>query len=182
MKTVIVRSLLIAASLLTASHGFAQAVTYFHGDKPVFDITYPDGWKVEFMAPSKPGGARTLSGGPADRFVWVGFWAVPDAKSLDEAQDRLQTIAESVVSDAKQVGKSEAGTVNGMPVRYFKGTGTFSPKDPKSRKRPLEFVAMLFQPSPGTFCAGVYLGPPETLKSVQPVLDRLVQSLRPSTR
>lgn len=182
MKTVIVRLLLIVAGLLTASHGFAQTVTYLHGGKPVFDITYPDGWKVEFMAPSKPGGARTLSAGPTDRFVWVGFWAVPDARSLDEAQDRLQEIAESVVSDAKQVGKSESGTVNGMPVRYFKGTGTFTSKDKKSRKRPLEFVSMLFQPSPGTFCAGVYLGPPETLKSVEPVLDALVQSLRASAR
>jgi hypothetical protein len=182
MKTVIVRALLIGACLVTAPHAFAQTVTYLHNDRAMFDITYPDGWKVEFMAPSKPGGARTLAGGPADRFVWVGFWAVPDAKSLDDARDMLQTIAESVVSDAKQVGKSEAGTVNGMPVRYYKGTGTFAPKDSKRKKRPLEFVAMLFEPSPGTYCAGVYLGPPETLKSVEPALNRLVNSLRPSTR
>lgn len=182
MKTVIIRVLLIVASLLTASHALAQTVTYLHGDKAMFDITYPDGWKVEIMAPSKPGGVRTLAAGPADRFVWTGFWAVPDAKNLDEAQDRLQEIAESVVSDARQVGKSEAGTVNGMPVRYYKGTGTFSPKDKNKKKRPLEFVAMLFQPAPGAFCAGVYLGPPDTLKSVEPALDRLVNSLRPSTR
>jgi hypothetical protein len=174
--------LLLAAILLAPSHALAQTVTYFHGDKAVFDITYPDGWKVEFMAPSKPGGARTLSSGPTDRFVWVGFWAVADATSLDEAQDRLQAIAESVVPDAKQVGKSDSGTINGMPVRYFKGTGTFTSKDTKRQKRSIEFVSMLFQPSAGTFCAGVYLGPPETLKSVEPVLERLVQSLRPSGR
>jgi hypothetical protein len=168
------------ACLLAARHASAQQVTYLHGERAIFDVTYPDGWKVEFMAPSKPGGARTLASGPTDRFVWVGFWAVPDARTLEDAQDRLQAIAESVVADAKQVGKSEAGTVNGMPVRYFKGTGSFEPKDKKRKKRPLEFVAMLFEVSAGTFGAGVYLGPPDTLKSVRPALDRLVGSLRPS--
>jgi hypothetical protein len=134
------------------------------------------------MAPTNPGGPRTLAGGPTDRFVWVGFWIVPDAKSFDDAQDRLQAIAESVVVDAKQVGTSSTGTVNGMPVRYYKGTGTFEPKDKTKQKRPLEFMAMLFEPSPGSFCAGVYLGPPDMLNSIRPDLDRLVGTLRPAAR
>jgi hypothetical protein len=168
--------------LALASSASAQTVSYLHQGRALFDLTFPDGWQVEFLAPSRPEGARTISGGPKDRFAWIGFWTVPDAKGLDDARDQLQRIAESVVSDARQVGKSESSTLNGMPVRTFKGTGRFVPKDKKKPARPVEFQAMLFEPSAGTYCIGVYLGPPDTLTSIRPALEGIVNSMKPSAR
>jgi hypothetical protein len=176
------RALLSAAIVLAGGAAEAQTVSYLHKDRALFDVTFPDGWKVEFLAASRPDGARTLSAGPTDRFAWIGFWTVTEARSLDDARDQLQRVAEAVVGEARQVGKSETTTINGMSVKSFKGTGTFVPKDSSKAPRPVEFAAMLFQPKPDAFCVAVYLGPPDTLKGIRPAIEAIVGSMKPSTR
>jgi hypothetical protein len=89
---------------------------------------------------------------------------------------------ESAISTIATKWRFKPGTLNGMPVRYFKGTGRFVPKDATKPARPVEFSAMLFEPSTGTFCVGVYLGPPDTLATIRPALEGIVNSMKPSAR
>ena len=157
----------------------AQTVTYNSpSGEPIFSITYPEGWSVDFnfdksdkdQTDTPP--PRVVEAMPDDGSkLWLGIWVPPYLSDLRDAPGYLQSLEQYILTDVKE-GEPDSKTLNGMPSLIIQGTAL---KD----SQPVEWVMAFFQASESAVGAALYIGVIEDKKRHQQSLDKLINSLRP---
>jgi hypothetical protein len=110
MKTFVLISIL---ALVLAPALRADQVFNYPGKKPIFSITFPDGWKVE-------AGDQSLSASSADELVNMELVAL----DADEAASAITDAKESLEEELKGIkwlGEPEKGELNGLKTTFLNG-------------------------------------------------------------
>lgn len=112
MKQLLLLTTLLVTLSATAS---AEQTINYPEDKPIFSISFPDGWKVET--------GESVSASSADELVNMELIAL-DAEALGEA---LELAKESLTEELKGIkwdGEAEKGELNGMSVAFLNANVT----------------------------------------------------------
>ena len=180
------RKALYTVLLLCFAAGASQGQTliYEHQGSPLFSIEFPEGWLVDldFEAEAREAGTyregeeleiRILEANPGDgAHIWVGLWALPDARTLDEGVTYFTTLNRDLFTDL-EVSEPEARELNGMAARILRGTA-------KRDGEAVELTMALFEARPGTIAAGLYVGAPDAWRTYREELESMLASLAPA--
>jgi hypothetical protein len=94
----------------------ADQIINYPEDKPIFSISFPDGWKVET-------GDDSVSASSADELVNMELIAL-DAEALGEALDLAKESLSEELEGIKWDGEAEKGELNGMSVAFLNANVT----------------------------------------------------------
>jgi hypothetical protein len=179
------RILSLALPLLISSAAVhAQQLVYEHDDKPLFSIELPDGWDIDldFKAEAIEAGTyvegeplqiQIVEANPSDgAHLWIGLWAVPDASTLDEGIEYLQSLNADLFPDLT-LSDPEQRDLNGMVARVATGTATLD-------SEPVEMIIALFQPRASAVAVGLYVGAVDVWQGYVAEREAMVASLAPA--
>lgn len=99
---------------LAATSRADQTINYPE-DKPIFSISFPDGWKVET--------GESVSASSADELVNMELIAL-DAEALGEALELAKESLSEELKGIKWDGDAEKGELNGMSVAFLNANVT----------------------------------------------------------
>jgi hypothetical protein len=169
---------------VVAARVSGQALVYEVEDEPLFAVEFPDGWQVDldFADEARAAGTytdseslaiRIVEASPADGAeIWVGLWAVPGARSLDEGLEYAASLNSDLFTDL-EVSPPVAKDLNGMAARVLTATAQ---RDGQA----VELIFALFEPRAGAIAAALYVGAAEIWRSYRPELEPMVASLAPA--
>ncbi|MFC1665578.1 hypothetical protein ACFL17_08130 [Pseudomonadota bacterium] len=179
MKSISISSLFV---LLIAWLGAVQAQTVIYNSQagdPVFSITYPQGWSVDFNfkkplenkdAPPPP---RVVQSMPDDGSrIWLGVWLPPYLKDIQDGPKYLESLEQYILTEVK-ANDPVSQSLNGMPALIIRGSA-------KKDRDAVEWTIAFFQASRDIVGAALYVGVVEDKKKHQSELDALIDSIRPA--
>ena len=160
----------------------AQAQTVIYNSQagdPVFSITYPQGWAVDFnfKKPLENKDAlpppRVVQAMPDDGSrIWLGVWLPPYLKNVQDGPKYLESLEQYILTDVK-ARPPETTSLNGMSAVIIQGSA-------KKNKEPVEWTMAFFQAATSVVGAALYVGVIEDKKKQQSELDALIDSIRPA--
>lgn len=173
----------LMSALALPSTAEAQMLIYEHDDDPLFSVEIPEGWTVDlnFDQEAREAGVPEdekplfdiVEVSPSDGgHVWLGFWAVPMASTIDEGVAYFESLGGDLFEE-KEVLDPEDTKLNGMTARTWKGTGKHQGED-------VEFVMALFEPRGGAIAAALYVGARDAWESYREELAAMVASIEPA--
>ncbi|MBL9132265.1 MAG: hypothetical protein JNG86_13765 [Verrucomicrobiaceae bacterium] len=112
MKSTLLLTLSLMAWISTAS---ADQTINYPEDKPIFSISFPDGWKVET--------GESVSASSADDLVNMELIAL-DAEEAATAMADARKSLEEELKGIKWLADPEKGEINGIQVTFLNGNVT----------------------------------------------------------
>ena len=171
------QALIAVAALLSVLPGAVVADTTFTypKDKPVLQITFPEGWKAE----ADEGDDKGLVITSPDDKIEFDLWALDQhsdpTKMLAEIQTNAEEIGENIneyVTDFK-VSEKRDGNINGLKASMFGGMGK-SVEDGK----PVSVEVTFLTPDDKQLFGMMYWGSEEAEKTHEEALKKIGQSLK----
>ena len=171
------QTLIAFATVLLIVPGSVVADTTFTypKDKPVLQITFPDGWKVE----ADEGDDNGLVVTSPDDAIEFDLWALEKhsdpKKMMEEIQANASEIGENIedfVTDFK-VSEKRSGDINGLKASMFGGMGK-SVEDGK----PVNVEVTFLTPDDKQLFGMMYWGSDEAEKKHEEALKKIGQSLK----
>lgn len=160
-----------------------ETVVYDHDGRPLFSVTFPDGWLVDtdFVDEARAAGAydggepeiRIVEAMPGDGTkLWFGIWVVPRAATLEEGHAYVASLDGELFTDivVSEPRETERG---GMRARVISGTA-------KRDDEEVELAVVLFEPRPEVIAVALYVGRPDTWIKHSDELQRIIDSVEPS--
>jgi hypothetical protein len=149
--------------LATATAGGDGNTIVYPEKKPVFSVTFPDDWSTETED-------DIVHATPADESIYLGIWALEDAKNLDAALDAVDEAVASLVKNLK-VDDPETMTVNEIELMTCDGTGIDNEGDK------VNVSVALFSPDEKQIFILLYYGTPEAEDAHEDELVGIVKSI-----
>jgi hypothetical protein len=164
-KRVFILSILAALALFSAAviaGGDGNTIVYPEKN-PIFSVTFPDDWKTETEE-------DIVHAYPADESIYLGIWALEDAKNLDAALDAVDEAVASLVKNLK-IDDPETMTVNEIEFMTCDGTGIDNDGDK------VNVSVALFSPDEKQIFILLYYGTPEAEDAHEDELVGIVKSI-----
>jgi hypothetical protein len=142
----------------------ASTTVVYPADNPVFSITFPEGWRTETDE-------NLLHAVPQDSSVYLGLWALEDAKNLDEALDAVDELVGSLVKNL-EVDEVDSSILNDMEFLSVDGKGIDTEGDA------VNVSVALFTPDEETVFILLFYGTPEAGDLHENELVDILKSIR----
>jgi hypothetical protein len=161
----ILTALVAGSCVLVAVPGPAPLNTIVYpAENPVFSISFPNGWLTETDG-------ELLHAMPEDSSVYLGLWALEDAKTVDAALDAVDEVVSSLVTQLK-VGEVDTLVINGIAFLSVDGKGIDTEGDR------VNVSAALFSPDQETIFILVYYATPAAEAHYENDLVSILKSIR----
>ena len=166
---------LVLIALLFAGSVAADTTYTYPKDKPVLQITFPEGWELDQEAADE----KSLVISSPDEAIELDLWALEQhsdsAKLMAELNNSAEEIGESIdqyVTDFK-VSEKHDGEINGIKASMFGGKG----KD-KESGAPVNVEVTYLSPDGKQVFAMLYWGSDEAEKTHEASLKKISESLK----
>lgn len=166
---------LVLIALLFAGNATADTTYTYPKEKPVLQITFPEGWELDKEAADD----KTLVISSPDEAIELDLWALEQhsdpAKLMEEIKNSADEIGESIdqyVSDF-EVSEKHDGEINGIKASMFGGKG----KDKESGS-PVNVEVTYLSPDGKQLFAMLYWGSDEAEKTHDAALKKISESLK----
>jgi len=171
------RTLIAVAAMLVVAPVIATADTTFTypKDKPVLQITFPEGWKAEADDADDKGLVITSPDDAIEFDLWALEQHSDPKKMIEEIQASADEIGENIneyVTDFK-VSEKRSGDINGLKASMFGGMGK-SVEDGK----PVNVEVTFLTPDDKQLFGMMYWGSEEAEKKHEDALKKIGQSLK----
>lgn len=183
MKRIRFSLLAVLGLLLLPGLCLAGTLTYSHDGKPLFSITFPDGWIVDTDFVEEAKAAGTYMGGEPDLRIieampgdgsklWFGAWVAPKATTLEEGLEYIASLDGELFTGVES-SEPKGAALGDMAAKTFYGTA-------RREGEEVEFAVALFEPRESVIAVALYVGRPQTWEKHHSELTALVDSIEPA--